>query len=293
MLLFGCSLGGETQNPISDTNYRTGNSGLELQLLDGAPPDNVYEATTFQVGLEVRDSGASDIANGRLVLNYEPDYMYPLSQQTMQLGLKGKSIANPDGEADVRFFNIKTKNLEALSETHKSLVSVSACYAYQTVASEGICVDSDIYNRIQDKACKAETLQLDSQGAPLAVTKIEPKFFIDDNGKLNPSFLIFIENKGNGNVINKNKISDFCSNLKVDKDDWNKIEVSANLGGMPLRCEPLPFKLKGQNDFVRCGLDNGLDKPEAAYTSVIDVTLDYGYTFTVSKEVTIDKLKLT
>ncbi|MBI2142058.1 hypothetical protein HYU15_01035, partial [Candidatus Woesearchaeota archaeon] len=139
------------------------------------------------------------------------------------------------------------------------------------------------------------------QGAPVAVTKIEPKIFPEGSGEkiafVKPQFVISVKNSGNGEVLNPSAdMGSACSSeLAADKSSesfkriWNVVDVKATLSGKELDCSPVPLRLRGKEDFVRCSVKDG-DKINAdmpGYVAALTVDLSYGYTSTIAKEVTI------
>ena len=54
--------------------------------------------------------------------------------------------------------------------------------------------------------------------------------------KVKPHFIIFVENKGNGEVIASDMIKDACSNKPLNYKDFNRIKIKASLSGQGLNC---------------------------------------------------------
>ena len=139
------------------------------------------------------------------------------------------------------------------------------------------------------------------QGAPVAVTKVETRMLPqEDDKKVKPHFIIHVKNAGNGEVIDPSKIEVACKSEALDYKDFNTIIVSASLSGTPLRCSedigavpgPVTVRLRDKEDLIRCTYDkdNGIDAGLDAYIAPLKVELDYGYTFTISKNIIIEKI---
>lgn len=145
---------------------------------------------------------------------------------------------------------------------------------------------------------------------------------------IKPHFLIHVKNAGNGEIINVNEFVKACTSGELDyKEFFNTIIVSASLSGMPLKCngKEIPgdptrfmvtlrkgsgFALAKSEDLIRCTLEEDLDgdgDPDDlnndgeqdielinsgvdAYVAPLKVELDYGYTFTISKNIIIEKI---
>ncbi len=222
-----------------------------------------------------------------------------------EFNIKGKSIYSPLGDEEFINVNARARTIGPQSETHPSAIFATACYPYETVFGDSVCIDTDIIGESKGKVCTAKDLTFTKgQGAPVAVTKVETRMLPQDDGKIKPHFLIHVKNAGNGEVIDPGKIEVACKSEALDYRDFNTIIVSASLSGTQLRCSkdagavpgPVTIRLREKEDLIRCtydgkdddkgGIDAGLD----AYVAPLKVELDYGYTFTISKNIIIEKV---
>ena len=136
------------------------------------------------------------------------------------------------------------------------------------------------------------------QGAPVAVTKVETRMLPQTDGTIKPSFVISIENVGKGEVIKPNIgiISNMCGSPALNYRDFNTLEVSAYLSGTQLDCKktqddsiPVEIRLKEKKATFRC-TGGAIDTSSNAYSASLKVQLNYGYTFTISKDIIIQKV---
>ena len=162
-----------------------------------------------------------------------------------------------------------------------------------------MCIDTDIIGEVRGKkVCDIKDLTFsEGQGAPVAVTKIETRMLPDvDVNKVKPHFIIFIENKGNGEVVNSKKLGAACSSSGLEYTDFNTLTISASLPQGDLKCSenvdpgPAAVRLREKEDMVRCTLEDGIDIGRDAYTAPLKIELNYGYTFTISKDIIIEKV---
>ena len=117
----------------------------------------------------------------------------------------------------------------------------------------------------------------------------------NDPNKIIPHFIIYLENKGNGEVVAEDKIEDVCSRKPLGFRDFNKVTIKAFLSDKELNCnsgeaEKAESRLREKKDIVRCTLEEGIASNRDAFASPLKVELDYGYTFTISKDITIEKI---
>lgn len=333
VLLFisGCEGGflrrGEKYTPtITSKDIYTGKEGLAMEFFENAPPKEIFENSVLPIGLRLYNGGAYDIKGGYLSISLEKDYMIlnDISLKSInemvdfrdpehiQFDLKGKTIEHPDGEREVITFTAETKDLnrtDPQSEYHDSLVSITSCYEYQTKAVETVCIDTDVYgfkSRIEKRACEVEErgIILSSQGAPVAVTKIESEMLPskDDPSTIIPRFIITVRNLGNGEVVKNEKVRDACSSEPVGYEDWNNINVKVYISTMDdknkLDCDIIKegkyddgtIILKQKEDSIRCSYEEGFKEEKGVFSSPLYIILDYGYTDTISREVRIKKV---
>ncbi len=301
IILSGC--GGRS---ISVPEIYTGTQGLEMKFLKDAPPDKVWENQLFVAGLEFANDGPVDIYNAVITLGIEEDYMElmswdPQSNFIIQnlnyyqstFDILGKTLINPEATRGVVTMKLKARSLMSQSETHTSLITATACYDYQTILKQNVCIDSDIYNIHKGvKVCEADDISLSSQGSPIVVSKVETSMITNSEGTtVTPHFRMFIRNSGNGVVISSDSVT-ACSSSSIQKDDVNELGIKAKLFDKRLTCSPEVFRLNEDNEAeVTCELSSGINPEQTAYISVLVVELDYGYTFSISKKVEIKKME--
>lgn len=310
VIISGCKNTG-TQKSITDEDVRKGAEGLTIEFIKNAPPDKVFEDSIFSIVLRLKNKGADDVPSkdtnrkGFLVMGLEKTYMsiQNPSDEKKEINVKGKSILNLNGDEEFVEIKAKTSKVGAQSETHPSTILATACYPYRTILGASVCVDGDIFGtKLRNKACQVKDLQFSNgQGAPVAITKIESRMLPDaDSDKIKPHFIIHIENKGNGEVINLEKIDEACSNKPLTSKDFNIIKISASLSNQDLNCNvggdiggelSIPeSKLRQKKSVARCTLEEGIQRSQDAYTAPLRIELQYGYIFTISKDIIIEKI---
>lgn len=299
----GFGSGSGNNAPITDADVRKGLDGIAAEFIKNAPPEKVFEDSIFPIGINLENKGAFDIESGFLSIGLEKAYMDFLNEndELKNFKIKGKSIFNLNGDEEFITFNAQAKKVGAQSETHPSIIFATVCYPYKTILGTSVCVDTDIFGTgLRDKACEVMDLEFNGgQGAPVAITKIETRMFPDpSNDRIKPHFIIHVENKGNGEVIipDQNKIMDACTSTSLNFNDFNRITIKAFLSNKELNCnigddiDNPELRLRDKIDIARCTLDEGIERNTDAFTSPLRIELDYGYTFTISKDITIEKI---
>ena len=262
LLSFGCKK--QDGLGIEVLEYNTGTNGLEITAIKNLPPEEIWKGNTFVVGIEIRNSGAFDIEDGKLAISgFDPEYISIQEPQT-SFSLKGKQPGYPEGDVEILNFQVQNTEIREGSEELVSSFTVNAQYHYETEASTQVCIDPDIYNTLKIKTCEIGTITLKGgQGAPVAITSIDET--------MSPAgldyevfFLIHASNKGNGNVMNK------------------KIKVKeARLSNQMISCvDEIDFDNKGDN-LIQCSAN--LTDLRGAYLAPFSITLEYDYETSVDK----------
>tara|TARA_Y100000310_G_C20668199_1_gene808814 strand:+ start:325 stop:1251 length:927 start_codon:yes stop_codon:yes gene_type:complete len=293
VLLFsvGCDKEEGPSVSLSESDIHTGTEGLSFEFGEKMPPRLVYATDIFPVSMEIKNKGAFDVKGGYLLLNIEKDILeFDLGDQKERIDLDGKSLSNPEGDEEFFRFNVVSRELGKETETLTTTILATLCYKYQTEFSGDVCVDTDFYNtREIEKACDAEDETFTSgQGGPIAVTRIESKI-LEDSGYIKPQFIIYLKNKGQGEVISQDSVDNACSDSTIDDNEINYLSVEVMLGDekSELTCRPDKTKLRDGIETIRCSLEEGIDKNLQPYITILRVELNYGYIETKSKNVEI------
>ena len=144
-------------------------------------------------------------------------------------------------------------------------------------------------------------MSFNGQGAPISIVKVEPRVTtkINDLGEevAIPQFVLYVKKTQKGEVINSDKLKEICGNGEITSDDYGKVYISGMLGNKKLKCvpgtydNPLIISQDRGEEFegypVRCQLDGEIDKTKSAYTSILNIELNYGFRVSAKREVTV------
>lgn len=336
-----------------EDNIFTGTTGLTIDFAKTAPPPRVFESSSFPILLRVRNIGAFSIDNTKsinevskiymavLSIGRERDYIQALTFQEKErlavwqntdnvasFNLNGKTQLNQKGDELIVSLNAKTGKLDPQSENKQSTLTATLCYPYRTSLSTTVCIDPDVAGaRPTKKACSVKDQVFKSgQGAPVAITKIEPQM-IPEVGKqpdtvtdvIIPQFIIYVENVGRGNSVDINNYYNVCTKTdfsskeeQVLKNIWNAAYIRVYRSGTKepkneLQCCPKKdgtcndgdtspgfIRFRDGKDFVRCTFQykdssDVIKRNSDAFTSPLLVEIDYGYVQTASVNFFIQK----
>jgi hypothetical protein len=287
ILLISCSSNKQNSSStsISDKDIYVGTKGLSLEFMDNAPPSEIFDSETIPIIVLVKNRG-SFAANGQIEFPVDGNLVPTDNKEKESFQLYGRSMSNIVGEEKKFIFYRKAQIFDD-TETMPTLIRVKASYKYQTNAIIPICIDTDPYNEFEykgiKKACQAKNINLDKgQGAPVAVTKIEP-IMQGSNNQIKPKFRIFVKNVGEG----------FVSSLD-EKSKQNIVQINAfltNEDGLEekLICDFEKFDISKKTSIL-CSSNNTISKTTQPYTSLIKIKLDYNYANSITKEIRMKKV---
>ena len=241
--------------------------------------------------------------------------------KTRWIGIEGKSFFTPDGESDLIVYDLKAKKLPSLKTKHETQIIASTCHEYATSFTDEVCIDTNVNKlKIFEGSCTVEDITSSGQGSPVIIEKIESTMRKETVDYIRPTFNIYVRNAGKGKAINKNKVEEACSSMGLEKRDYNAIfldnfiisnaayvysfngydpatgkEKEKSNDGDTIECYPNPLILrKGEQNYFRCTLKKNIfadafRTDQASYATPIQIDLSYGYQFSETKTVEIEK----
>ncbi|MDO8642941.1 MAG: hypothetical protein Q7R76_05180 [Candidatus Woesearchaeota archaeon] len=319
LLLAGCqSLFSRGQSGVVPLPVHVGKTGLEMSFLENLPPAQAFSSTPttesiFPVAVKLANKGAADIIEGYLSVGLEKDYLelkdwniegqeafhVGTSSENIAFSLPGRSALDPVGEEDVVALSVKALPLDTQSQTHTSTIIMTACYQYETLSAAEVCINPELFTtKPIEKICQHGVTSIrQGQGAPIAITGVETKMLPGPGVSILPQFLITLENVAKGQALNPRSVAQACSSLPLTHDDWNVLALSDlrfsrfSLAHGDFDCSPAPLRLRDGKATLRCTLKpNLLRKEEGAFKTTLFMALEYGYTFSVSKNIQIDRI---
>jgi hypothetical protein len=300
-----------------EKNIHVGLIGASLRFVEQAPPNEIYENSSFSISIIAENKGAYDLIQdkyGILSLSYDPLYIDASSVQTNNrvvkgpssilfkyIQLNGKSMYYPTGSLSfLTFSNFKTSGVLGQREKPITQLMASFCYPYVTVYSGIVCLDLSIAGtNLRRQVCTQKNLALSGgQGAPVAITLVEVENQPVNEASVRPVFTLHIQNVGAGNVLspayNPNDFERVCSFSNLNRQDFNTVDVQAILSTSKiLDCVPNPVKLYSGEGLTRCQVkDNDLIIGSQNYETSLNINLSYVYLNSVSKEIAIKRLNV-
>ncbi len=326
VLLAGCTgigIGGEKSSTSSLENIRQGTEGMVISFLTTYPKDiivgggegtgstkGIGEDIIFTLRAENRgaypEQGGPGMSGDIWLSGYDPRVITfaeePYSGAIASLGmgdlqLYGKTPYGPVGDSGIIDFKGKI-NMDKLTEgKYSPTILGNACYYYETAAQPQICIEKEPLALFVKKACSAKDVSLSSQGAPVAVTKVEQ---LSTPSKV--QFKITFKNVGKGMVINP-KVGD-CkkdSVAKIQRYDTDRIQIEeVSIAGSQLACsgtgtesaEKKVVHLLDGTGFATCSipLADVYTGTTPAFATPLNIRVSYLYKETIQQKVNIAKI---
>ncbi len=282
-----------------------GTEGINIKVEPYTVDGVIYENQPLSIEVEARNMGYYDMTYGKIILRGYDREILPFRET-----VGGKNMARinlpslprrteyrPEGGFDVVEFEIPENHIRLpYDEPYEPTLTFTSCYFYQTEAAPSVCIVPNPRELSPNSPCQPGTINLQSQGAPVAVTKIEQEIMEGFT-----RFIATIEHVGRGRVISPETDSYDSCPTELSYEDIDRVEVEMSIpGAQPPEC-------------TRDGevmLDNGVGKiscefqisPDSfdAYTGRADATpftqqltvnVNYHYKQSVRQSIKVDKLK--
>ncbi|RJQ17361.1 hypothetical protein C4573_04890 [Candidatus Woesearchaeota archaeon] len=251
----------------------------------------------FDSALDLQAVSVENAYYGRMAMTQLSQFyqgvgiQFPDKRYGIPFLLLGDNHYYPGGEKD--YLNFKATVMQwpqGLDETIQP-ITATACYAYVTHATPSVCIDKYPYDGGR-KVCTVRAQSWKSQGAPVAITRIE-----QENTPRKILFKIYIRNVGKGTVYSPFALQK-CNPWNPDRvteKDLNLVWINyINLGtGDPysMKCNPNRLvRLTNGQGMVTCEYDIPDNAPNTAYPDNLIIEMAYGYSQTVQKSVTIKRV---
>lgn len=276
-ILLACQQG--IQGPQFDS---TGTEGVVVRINPASTQDFLMCQESNML-LDLNNIGLADVPQGIFTVITE-DQIISTTKKQGSFALDGRSPVNPEGGATQLSFRLKSKTLPPQLETYQTPFIFHACYPYNTYASIPVCIDPDVNNR-QDKSCISTPVSgKGGQGAPVAVTLVEPKITIEDNTVI-PTFIISIANVGRGRVVAPELLGGCGAGTEK-----STIRAFVQLQDETLKCAPEAIDLRAGETKITCRSNKNFGTNQGTFTTPLSIHLEYGYTTTSFLPLTITRL---
>ena len=272
LLLSSCRQG--TANDPIQVHYKTGNDGIELQLVPNRPPPRIIEGSTFTIAAQVSNKGAYDTFGRIAVIGLDQTYTPVAEQEADLLPLKGRSESNTLGDFTVQEFLGGQTRVPLGAKEYRAKYLLLATYEYLTILNADVCINPALLDIEREQgSCTVQSKQhFSGQGAPLAITQVE-EVISPSGGDVRIEFTFTVENRGRGDIVSPILIDD------------------VRLGTKPLTCtkrEIREIELKQRQNTFIC---SRIEQRQGAYTSALSATLQYTYQTTTPGEFIVQRAR--
>lgn len=217
LLLVGCGSGGG--DTLASYNFKQGSNGLNMKLVDNAPPSKIYPQSSFKMILELDNQAAYDVSDGMVkIVGLDNNYfkVAPLEQSFDTLA--GRSLTSPSGDKVYLEFDGLSAGLFENAQEYSGVYFIKTSFHSTLDFVETVCINPNLY-AVYDAGCKVKEKETYSgQGASLAVSQMEEIMY--PGAGAGAEFRITLRNKRN-----------------MDSQVGFVNLMSATLGGEDIPCE--------------------------------------------------------
>lgn len=296
LLLVLVACGPKQAEPAQPVDFRTGSQGLAMSFVSNLPPARLFDREPFNAMIQVENKGTSLLGGpgDRIYLSgFDNTIITGINTYGESIPeLEGRGPFLPQGGIDSVNFKGTIQSLTGKRiDKYVPTILATACYNYETVASAQVCIEPNPYAATSvQRVCTPSTVSSGSQGAPIAVTRVEVE---PSPGKTR--FRIQIQNVGGGDVFrNGGQFIDKCSpynqGLGFDEVDFLQVvEVSVSDQSIRQSCKPLDntqhIRLTNGQATLFCEF-SGM-QGQSAYLTPLNIILQYGYRQSIARQVEI------
>lgn len=277
-----------------------GTAGLEMNIMRTSIPSRIYEEEPIYLSLKLSNKGYADILDGVIFVSVDSQKISVQNYDEFKnFNLRGDDgfVRGDEKLLQISLLPMKIKIDNILSQDAN--LRINSCYAYSTFFEDVFCIDTDVHGMQSQKSCIMKPLTgRRGQGAPVAITRVEPRSALGESG-VSISFDIYIQNLGGGTVLKRSSYKSICTG-EFGVDDLNNIRIaeivlsSYTLSNGDFSCSSHTpqineFVLGGSRDYISCKLNHEIELERGAFSTPINIKLDYGYLETIEERLLIQK----
>ncbi|MBN4049101.1 hypothetical protein JYT91_00620 [archaeon AH-315-M20] len=313
LILAGCKGGGggEATGSAPKTPFLGGTNGLDIELLQESPPEEVTDGGTFpfQAVVILKNEGEFDLKRGDVKVDLIGILPEDFGVSSDDLRDKrpeddlSPKIRDAEGSIqDPIVTEVTFPDVDSFFNFERSVTGntififrADVCYKYQTKALSRICVLRDLINVDNDDVCDpSESKKVFSSSSPVRISSFKQTV----TGKDKISFSFDVVHSGSGEVFKEGDATSLPADCPKDsrarREKENKVLINVDTGLPNVRCIGLSdgksgfITLVNNKRTVTCHQE--LDPGRNDFETNVDITLDFNYRDDVEREVLVKHL---
>lgn len=236
----------QEQGPSKAVPFKGGTRALSILFAEGAPPDEVFDGSTYPFDVEVKllNVGESDISASDVKIQLSginPTDFGKSESEFIKDGIDEPILATKiDSEGNeipappvfVTFSDLMFQDI--LPGNNEFPVRADVCYTYKTEAFADGCIRADVLSIDEDAVCQVhEEKKVSNSGAPIQVAE----FTEQPSGSDKIRYVFKIQHKGSGRVYLPN--SKCPSDLRTRRTSENRVHFNIESRVQELVCSGL------------------------------------------------------
>jgi len=235
--LTGCASLFPTNSGENEENEQViGTKGLTIKFEENLPPEIASEGSQITISFLIKNEGTYNLeekadgspeeyflkvssdTNSKIIIDDERKTTH---RQTLNESLIGINQYRTQGGFTTQEFQgeIDSSSTQLKKTTR---ITGTLCFPYKTQLKTTTCLDDSLINFNEEKICEAGETLFESQGAPVAITKIQEQKLQKKRDGTHYNLKIYLENVGEGVIIKENKTREQCfQGLPFTPDEIN------------------------------------------------------------------------
>ncbi len=232
VFLAGC--GDEEPGFGKDKTFLGGTKGLEIEFMNGEPPEEVYDGGDFpfSITLKINNKGEYDIPAEDVIVSIQgfdaEEFSLSLNdlEKNPDEDITGYGI-NPDTGEPIEppeyYITFSDLNFQGtLSGNHQFPAVANICYKYLTKATTDLCIKENLLDTQDTSVCTVSgKRKYENSGAPVQITDVEEY----TAGSSAVRFSFRVKHIDNGNIYSET--GELCDKALANK---NKVNVNVDTG---------------------------------------------------------------
>lgn len=270
------------------------NNIFNTNLPEGIRLDFLYDHETgaFRTRMDGFATNIDYLLHGKVLIGIVHRIFQFEQYNGIQYTLRGDNPEYPGGQEEYITYRIRRDGAwPAGTDQFDVSYQVRNCYAYTTFVSPTVCIDPAPFLD-ENKVCRStQTVNLGSQGAPVAITQMEQ---INTGRSIEIRFNV--QNMGGGTVWDVGSL-DRCSPFYPDSRTLANFRNIVYVGfvtvdNVPIRCTSRIIRLnQGRGQFT-CSYDlSNAQQLNTGYEASLRMELWYGYEQTITRNLRVRRMR--
>ena len=289
--------------PTNTNPFRGGTRGLAIQFAEGAPPDEVFDGSSYPFDVEVKleNVGEFDVPADHVKIQLSginPTDFGKSESDFIKSGIDEDVIATlVDSEGNtidpppvfVTFSNLMFE--DTLPGNNQFPVRADVCYRYRTEAFADGCIRADVLSTDDDAVCQiSEEKTVFNSGSPIHIQQFREQ----PSGSDKVRYVFKIKHMGSGRFYLPASSNRCPTDVQQSRTQENRVHFKIESRVEDLQCSGLRDGTGKEGDVLLVNGEATVHCTQQTSSNLdfidkIQITLDYDYKESTQKELLVKK----